>query len=293
MRRGSLSSLCTLLGAVSAPLFHCDAETPRPRAETTASPVATAEETPVFSYRVVRSYPHDRRAYTQGLVYEGGYLYESTGGSRWSPAILGQSTLRKVELETGRVLEMKAVSPEYFGEGIAVVGDHIVQLTWQSRIGFVYDKASLDLMRQFDFPHVEPGGLSHPSEGWGITYDGKRLIMSDGTSVLRFWDPQTFAEIGRIEVKAGGRPVMWLNELEYVKGEILANIWQRDRVARISPETGEVTGWIDLTGLLSEAERGPTVDVLNGIAYDFENGRLFVTGKGWPRLFEIELAPPR
>jgi glutamine cyclotransferase len=242
-----------------------------------------AREISVYGYRVVRTYPHDRLAFTQGLVFEDGILYESTGGSRWSPALAGQSTLRKVELETGKVLETKLLSPDLFGEGIAVFENRIIQLTWRARVGFVYDKSTLARTKQF----------TYSTEGWGITHDGRRLIMSDGSETLYFWDPETLQELGRLIVTANGKPVNRLNELEYIDGEIFANIWQTERLARISPESGEVLAWVDLTGLLGPADRGPTVDVMNGIAHDAEGGRLFVTGKGWPKLFEIELIPPK
>ncbi len=244
---------------------------------------AQRPDVPVYSYRVIQTYPHDRRAFTQGLVYENGHLYESTGGSLWSPAIMGQSTLRKVELETGQVLEMKMVPPRYFAEGIALFEDRIIQLTWRSKVGFVYDKTGLTFQNQFDYP----------TEGWGLTHDGRQLIMSDGSSTLYFWDPRTFEETGRLDVRDNGDSVAWINELEYIDGEIYANVWQSERIARISPETGRVLAWVDLTGLLSAVERGPNVDVLNGIAYDHEKKRLFVTGKGWPKLFHIELVPPK
>jgi glutamine cyclotransferase len=237
---------------------------------------------PVYRYRVVRTYPHDRRAFTQGLVYQDGILYESTGGSRWSPALAGHSSLRKVELETGKVLESKRLSPDFFGEGIAVFENRIIQLTWRARVGFVYDKSTLARTQQF----------TYSTEGWGITHDGRRLIMSDGSETLYFWDPESLQETGRLIVTANGKPVPWLNELEYIDGEIFANVWQTERLARISPESGQVSAWVDLTGLLDPSDRGPTVDVLNGIAYDADRGRLFVTGKGWPKLFEIELIPP-
>jgi glutamine cyclotransferase len=242
---------------------------------------AARKAVPIHSYRVVQTYPHDRRAFTQGLVYEDGVLYESTGGAYWSPAILGQSTLRKVELETGHVLETKMVPPQYFAEGLTLFEDRIIQLTWRAKVGFVYDKVGFALLNQFDYS----------TEGWGLTHDGERLIMSDGTSTLHFLDPRNFQEIGRLDVRHQGAAVPWINELEYIEGEIYANLWQSERIARISPETGQVLGWVDLTGLLSEVERGPDVDVLNGIAYDNEGKRLFVTGKGWPKLFHIELVP--
>jgi glutamine cyclotransferase len=280
-------ALATILGSTSAACAN-ESGTARPT-QTTATASTESQETPspvqipVYTYRVVRAYPHDRRAFTQGLVFEDGILYESTGGSRWSPAILGQSTLRKVELETGKVLESKPLSPELFGEGIAVVEDRIVQLTWKARVGFVYSKSSLARIKQF----------TYSTEGWGMTYDGRRLIISDGSETLYFWEPETLQEIGRLVVRANGAPVTWLNELEYIDGEIYANIWQTERLARISPESGEVLAWVNLTGLLDPADRDSTVDVLNGIAYDAEGGRLFVTGKGWPKLFEIELIPPK
>jgi glutamine cyclotransferase len=228
---------------------------------------------PTYSYKVVRSYPHDRQAYTQGLVYLDGFLYEGTG-------LKGQSNIRKVRLETGEVLQNKSIDDKYFGEGIAVVGAELIQLTWQTEIGFVYDLATFAPKRTFSFT----------GEGWGLTYDGTRLIMSDGTPTLRFLDPATLRETGRLPVKDGGRPVDELNELEIVKGEIFANVYQTQRIARISPKTGRVTGWIDLSGLLSPRDAAGT-DVLNGIAYDAAKDRLFVTGKLWPKLFEIQLVP--
>lgn len=227
--------------------------------------------TPVSKYKVVKSYPHDRQAFTQGLVYLDGVFYEATG-------LHGQSGIRKVKLETGEVLQQRPLDPKYFGEGIVVWGKSIVQLTWQSEIGFVYDLATFAPQKTF----------AYKGEGWGLTHDGKQIIMSDGTSSLRFLDPQTLKETGRLTVRDGGVPVKDLNELEYVRGEILANIWQQHRIARISPKTGEVAGWIDLTGLLSPGESAG-VDVLNGIAYDAAGDRLFVTGKLWPKLFEIKI----
>ena len=231
---------------------------------------------PIYSYNIVNTYPHDRDAFTQGLVFENGVLYEGTG------RLYGQSSLRRVELETGDILQIHELSDQFFGEGITIYGNRIVQLTWQSHIGFVYDKNSFELLQDF----------SYATEGWGITHDGTRLIMSDGTSTLHFLDPQTFEEIGDVEVFDDDGPVYRLNELEYIQGEIYANVWQTDLVARIAPETGRVVGWIDLEGLLSAEDRSEPVDVLNGIAYDADNDRLFVTGKLWPKLFEIELIPP-
>lgn len=231
---------------------------------------------PVYGYKVVNAYPHDKRAFTQGLVFEDGFLYEGTG-------LVGRSTVRKVELETGKIVKGRKISDEYFGEGITIYGDKIIQLTLRAGLGLVYDKESFELVGQFDCP----------TEGWGITHDGKSLIRSDGTSTLHFLNPETFEQTGSIEVKDGDGSVRWLNELEYVDGQIYANVWRTDRIARIDPKTGMVTAWIDLAGLLGTEARGQLVDVLNGIAYDGEKNRLFVTGKLWPKLFEIELVLPK
>ncbi len=228
---------------------------------------------PVYTYEILNVYPHDAGAFTQGLVFEDGFLYEGTGLS-------GESSLRKVELETGKVLKMYVLPAEFFGEGITLYKDKIIQITWQSHKGFVYSKETFELLGEF----------TYPTEGWGLTCDGERLIMSDGTSRLHFLDLETFEEIKQVHVHDSTGFITRINELEYIDGEIYANIWQEDVIARISPETGEVTGWIDLTGLLSPAERGQA-DVLNGIAYDRESDRLFVTGKFWPYLFEIRLVP--
>jgi glutamine cyclotransferase len=228
-------------------------------------------EAPVLGYQVVRSFPHDPAAFTQGLIFRDGVLYEGTG-------LKGQSSLRKVRLETGEVLQQRALEARYFGEGITDWNDAIVQLTWQAGIGFVYDRAGFTLKRTF----------SYTGEGWGLTHDGTRLIMSDGSASLRFLDPGTFRETGRLTVRDGGTAVGSLNELEFVRGEIYANVWQTDRIVRIDPRRGNVTATIDLTGLLPAAERA-RVDVLNGIAYDPQRDRLFVTGKLWLRLFEIRV----
>ena len=228
--------------------------------------------TPVYTYTIIHTYPHDPGAFTQGLIYQNDILYEGTG-------LWGRSSLRKVELETGNVLQILALSNQFFGEGITIFDDRIIQLTWQSRTGFVYDD-DFDLLQTFNYP----------TEGWGITHDGTQLIMSDGTSTLYFWDPETFTETNRIEVYDENGPVVRLNELEYIQGEVYANVWQTDRIARIDPQTGQVVGWINLEGLLTlEGTNQPPVDVLNGIAYDAAGDRLFVTGKLWPKLFEIEL----
>ena len=230
---------------------------------------------PVYTYNIVNTYPHDRNAFTQGLVFEDGVLYEGTGG-------FGNSTLRRVELETGDILQIRELSAQFFGEGITIYENKIIQLTWKSKIGFVYDKNSFELLQEFNYS----------IEGWGVTHDGTSLIMSDGTSTLHFLDPQTFEEIGQLGVFDNDGPVTRLNELEYVQGEIYANVWQTDRVARITPGTGQVIGWVELGGLLTTEDRHEPVDVLNGIAYDAKTARLFVTGKLWPKLFEIELISP-
>lgn len=278
----SLIALLVLLGAALAVIWL--QRTPQPQADdaqsSAAPPAETPEKstdsgtTPVYGYKIIRVYPHDPKAFTQGLVYYQGVLYEGTG-------IWGESTVRKVELGSGRVLQIYHLPPQYFGEGITLWQDRLIQLTWRSHRGFVYDRESFRLIREF----------SYPTEGWGITHDGERLIMSDGTATLHLLDPVTFEEIGEIEVRDGNLPVPYLNELEYVKDTIYANVWQSDRIAIISPETGQVLGWLELTGLLSEEDRAQGVDVLNGIAYDADGDRLFVTGKYWPKLFEIELVP--
>lgn len=240
---------------------------------TVGAPAATAA-LPRYSYLVVNTLPHDPAAFTQGLVYQDGIFYEGTG-------LRGQSTLRQVDPATGQVLQGIRLPDQYFGEGIAILGDRLYQLTWQEKTGFVYDKDSFELL----------GTWTYEGEGWGLTTDGQRLIMSDGTHELRFLDPETLQELGRIGVvDAGGQPLARLNELEWVDGEVWANVWQTDQIARIDPTTGRLLGWIDLAGLLPEEDRAAQhVDVLNGIAYDPVTGRLFVTGKWWPKLFEIEL----
>jgi len=225
-----------------------------------------------YDFEVVASYPHDPSAFTQGLIFRDGYLYESTG-------LNGRSSLRKVDLATGRVLRERSIAPQYFAEGLTDWGGELVQLTWRSNVGFVYDLETFALQRTF----------SYPGEGWGLARLEDRLVMSDGTSTLRFLDPQTLREIGRVTVTDGAAPVHSLNELEVVDGQIYANVWQMDYILIISPDTGRVTGKIDLSGLLSPEERSRVGDVLNGIAYDDVGKRLFVTGKLWPKLFEIRL----
>ncbi len=227
-----------------------------------------------YTFRVKHTYPHDPGAFTQGLVYENGFLFEGTG-------LYGRSSLRKVVLETGRVIRFQPLESRYFGEGITIFGNHVIQLTWVARTGFVYNKETFERMRSF----------TYAIEGWGITHDARRLIVSDGTPTLSFRDPETFQEVGRVEVRDDKGPVTRLNELEYVDGEVYANVWESDLIARIDPESGRVLGWIDLTGLLAGRERLGADAALNGIAYDPAGKRLFVTGKRWPKLFEIEVVP--
>jgi glutaminyl-peptide cyclotransferase len=231
---------------------------------------------PVYGYKVVKAYPHDPEAYTQGLIYRDTFLYESTGRN-------GHSTLRKVKLETGEVLQQERLDPKYFAEGLTDWNGRLIQLTWRSNLGFVYDATTFRLERTF----------LYMGEGWGLTHDGKRLIMSDGSDTLRFLDAVTFQERGRLSVTDGRLPVGNLNELEFVGGEIYANVWHTDRIARISPESGRIVGWIDLTGLLPKVYQLEPEAVLNGIAYDAAGDRLFVTGKLWPKLFEITLVRRR
>lgn len=233
----------------------------------------TNTPTPRYTYNVVNVYPHDENAFTQGLVFEDGFLYEGTG-------LYGNSSLRRVELETGKVLQVHALQDQFFGEGVTIVGDKIIQLTWESHAGFVYDEDFFDLLQEF----------SYPTEGWGITYDGSRLIMSDGTANLYFLDPETFQRVGQVKVRDAA-PVTGLNELEYVKGEVYANVWGEEEIAVINPQTGRVKAWIDLKGIRGSENRDPD-NVLNGIAYDSKGDRLFVTGKRWPRLHEIRLISP-
>jgi glutaminyl-peptide cyclotransferase len=229
---------------------------------------------PEYTFEVVRKFPHDTTAFTQGLTYYGGYFYEGTGEK-------GRSYLRQVRVETGEIVRQVALAPEYFGEGITILGNEVIQLTWQSQIGFVYNLEDFRLLRNF----------SYPGEGWGITTNGHELFMSDGTPEIRVLDSRTFAEKRRIKVHDLTTSVSQLNELEFVEGEIFANVWHTDRIARISPQTGEVLGWIDLTAVLSPIYKLGAEAVLNGIAYDPQRKRLFVTGKLWPAIFEIRLIP--
>ena len=233
---------------------------------------------PVYGYKVVHRYPHDTHAYTEGLFYRDGYLYESTG-------MIGASSIRKVELTTGHVLQKRDLPPPDYGEGIVAWHNKLVELTWQSQHGYTYE---LDSFRP-------TGKFEYPGEGWALTADSRHLYMSDGTPFIRVLDPETLEQVSSIMVTADGQPVKNLNELEWVKGQLYANVWLTSRIARIDPLSGNVVGWIDLSGLGPKPDQlqDPSNDVLNGIAYDAKNDRLFVTGKQWPTVYEIELTPPR
>jgi glutamine cyclotransferase len=253
--------IISIIMIVASPLFIYGQET---------------QTTPFYTYRIVHTYPHDPDAFTQGLIYHDGVLYESTG-------LWGRSSLRKVALETGKVLQTSQLDDKYFGEGITLWQDQLVQLTWKTNRGFVYNLQTFEKLKDF----------TYATEGWGITHDEDKLIMSDGSDTLYFLNPQTFERIGVLPVRdQNNKPVANLNELEYINGEIFANIWYTNKLARISPKTGQVLGWIDLTGLNPVSFSGDNSQaVLNGIAYDEKGKRLFVTGKLWPKLFEIELMP--
>jgi len=268
---GLTASLALLSATVCA---AADPAVPRTSHPGASAAVAQLEAgVPVYGYQIVHTYPHDTHAFTEGLFYLNGFLYESTG-------LEGHSTIRKERLETGEVLQRLTVPARYFGEGIVNWKQHLVALTWKSQIGFVYDLQTFRLQRHF----------SYPGEGWALTQDGTHLIMSDGTDQLRWLDPQTLQETARLSVTVEGQPLRNLNELEWVNGEIFANLWQTEWIARIDPHSGAVVGLIDCRGLLDPADIVPgQTDVLNGIAYDAQGGRLFITGKNWPKLFEIQL----
>jgi glutamine cyclotransferase len=245
-------------------------------AQTTAAPAPEADPVPVYGFEVVRVYPHDPTAFTQGLVFRDGELLESTG--RYP------STVRRVRLEDGVVLQQRELAGDYFGEGLTAVGDRVLTLTWRDGKGFIWDPATLEPRGEF----------AYAGEGWGLTHDATRLILSDGTAALRFLDPVTLQETGRVPVTLQGRPISQINELEWIEGEVFANVWQTDYIVRINPASGEITGIIDLTELMPDRSGlDPTDAVLNGIAWDPEGRRLFVTGKNWPKLFEIRLTEPR
>ena len=262
-----LSVLLVLAACGRAP-SSAPAQQPQPPA---AQPQARA---PIQGFRVVNTYPHDPRAFTQGLFWLDGNLYESTGQ-------VGESTIRRVDLESGRVLQTTDIPSGQFGEGIVNWGDQIVSITWQGGIGHRWDRRTLRHLSEW----------SYPGEGWGLTQNGRDIIMSDGTAELRFLDPETLQERRRVTVTLNGRPVTQLNELEWVRGEVFANVWMQPAIIRIDPASGNVTGIVDLTSL-AQQNGGPRDDVLNGIAWDPATDRLFVTGKYWSRLYEIELAPP-
>lgn len=227
-----------------------------------------------LTYEVIHRYPHDPEAFTQGLIYLDGFLYESTG-------LYGKSSLRKLEITTGKVLQKKSIAPGYFAEGLTEWKQKLLQLTWQEQTGFIYAADTFDQIGKF----------AYSTEGWGLTHDGSAFIMSDGTQTLYFLDPNTFQVTRRISASDRGAPVSRLNELEYIRGEIFANIWMTDQIVRIDPATGNVLGWIDLAGLYPKRDRTPSADVMNGIAYDAGKDRIFITGKQWPFLYEIKLAP--
>jgi len=240
-----------------------------------SSIAAQRKPAPVQSYKVVATFPHDTSSFTQGLVFASdGQLYESTG-------LEGESTLRRVDIATGQTLQKIDVPSQYFAEGLAMVGDELLQLTWRHKLGFVYDRKTFKQKRTF----------SYKTEGWGIAYDGTAsLVMSDGSDTLTFLDPKSLAVAKTLRVMDAGRPVSNLNELEWIEGEIWANIWMTDRIARISPRTGEVNAWIDLSSLYPASQRMPPADVMNGIAYDKATRRIYITGKKWPRLYQITVS---
>lgn len=235
---------------------------------------AARPSTPIYTCSIINTYPHDPQAFTQGLVVDDGILYESTG-------LLGRSSVRKVDLKTGAVLQIHRLPGQLFGEGITIFGERLIQLTWQSAVGLIYDKRSFRLLEEFRYH----------GEGWGLTHDGTRLIMSDGTATLRFLHPDTYGEVGSLTVFDGNGPVPGLNELEYVRGEVYANVWPTSRIVRIDPATGRILAWLDLETLSRRNAAFNPDAVLNGIAYDPRGDRLFVTGKLWPNLYEIKVVP--
>jgi glutamine cyclotransferase len=231
--------------------------------------ISTSKAAATYTYKIVKTYPHDTSAFTEGLVFDNGVLYESTGMS---------SSLRRVDLESGSIQKQIDLPAEYFGEGLTVVNDSLVQLTWQNHIGFIYDKATFGLL----------GNFSYSTEGWGLTYNGSCLIMSDGSSNLHFLDPVTYQKVGQVNVHDGSASITNINELEYVNGDIYANIWLQQKIAIINPQTGAVKGWIDLSGIYQTVDPNA---VLNGIAYDTKTSSLYITGKDWPHLYQITITP--
>lgn len=260
-------ALLAILAIAGVALLRSDSREPGRVASSAQSGVAQQ-----VSYTVVNSYPHDKNAFLQGLLWHNGSLYESTG-------IEGRSSLRRVDFRSGKVEKIVNLSPIFFGEGLALVDNRLVQLTWKSQKGFVYDLESFNLLGEF----------SYRTEGWGITFDGKDLIMSDGSNVLTYLDPQTFEPHRKLAVTMNNRPLDLLNELEFIRGEIWANVWQTDLIVRIDPNTGRVTSFLNLRGILPPEMRTGGEDVLNGIAYDEHEKRIFVSGKLWPRVFEIQV----
>ncbi len=269
MWQSPYARLAVLLLVGSSLVVACGASAPATSGQRPAT-AAGASAVEQYGYEIVRSHPHDPAAFTQGLTVADGQLYEGTG-------LHGQSSLRRVDLATGAALQQVALDGRYFGEGVAAVGDRLVQLTYQTGVGFVYDRKTFARLAEF----------AYKGEGWGLTYDGQRLIMSDGSDTLRFWHPDTLEEMGRLRVRDGDQAIARINELEYVDGAIYANIWQEDRIARIDPKTGRVTAWIDMSNLLTPSERSRGVDVLNGIAHDPRTGHFLITGKLWPWVFEV------
>ena len=256
------------LVALAAAACACTSTAPAP---------AAAAAIPEYGFEVVHAYPHDPGAFTEGLFFRDGVMWESTG-------LEGQSYIAKYKLESGEVLQRAVLPAQYFGEGIVLWHakdgkDKIIQLTYKTQVGFVYDAAKLTMLSRFEYP----------GEGWALTQDGKRIIMSDGTPQVRFWDPETLKEQSRLTVTADGRPLSNINELEWVKGELLANVWTTNRIARIDPATGRVKAWINLTGIISPEDINGNEDTMNGIAYDAKGDRLFVTGKRWSKIYEIKL----
>ena len=257
--------VASILGLTNSGFGACTSDAP-------AKPAVNSNRTPTYVFDVVRTYPHDPTAYTQGLVWHEGRMFEGTGQ-------VGKSSIREVELQTGRVIRKRDVPPPHFGEGFVILGDNLYEITWQTHKAFVYDWKTFAPKKEF----------TYEGEGWGLTTDGTSLIMSNGSSAITFRDPTTFAIQRTINVTDHDVPVNSLNELEWVKGEIWANVWQSDQIARINPESGAVVGWIDLAGIFPASERTGSEEVLNGIAYDAANDRIFVTGKNWPKLFEIKV----
>lgn len=272
--RAILAGSAIIIGVIATILIFAKIRSyspAQPGIETDNRAVRTAQARRV-SYEVLNSYPHDPTSFTQGLLWRDGKFYESSGQ-------YGQSKLRCLDFPSGKVVRETRLSPELFGEGLALVEDRLIQLTWTTHRGFVYDLANFRLLQEF----------SYNTEGWGLAYDGKNLILSDGSSDLLYLDPQTFKPVKKVAVRMNGQPIRGLNELEFIDGEIWANVWQTDLIVCIDPATGLVTSFLDLAGILAPSDKTGREDVLNGIAYDPEQKRIFITGKLWPRIFEIRL----